>query len=208
MYFYFYFFFKFFIFTNYYFYISYIYIWYIYLYFIYTFVKKVVNILHLFLPCKLPEEIYPPFRIWTEWKQYSCNQQQLNLLIFISIFQFTVGRNQFDDRSSSTSMISTDAMEKIVDKLCYQSHRSSTKENYHCLWKKFNEFFIKLDRKPIDLQYRTPYTLDSEPAVTCNGAEWSIGSCTCDLLLQGKNSTHLHGSIGALLFSYMIFHRL
>ena len=23
----------------------------------------------------------------------------------------------------------------------------------------------------IDLQYRTPYTLDSEPAVTCNGAE-------------------------------------
>ena len=57
----------------------------------------------------------------------------------------------------------------------------------------------------IDLQCRTPYTLDSEPAVTCNGAEWSIGNCTCDLLLQGKNSIHLHGSTVALLFSYMVF---
>ena len=52
------------------------------------------------------------------------------------------------DTASSTLTISTDGMEKIIDKLRCQNHRSSTKMNYHCIWKKFNEFFIRLDRKP------------------------------------------------------------
>ena len=39
-------------------------------------------------------------------------------------------------------------MERLVDKLRRSQHRWSTKRNYYFIWTKFNEFFIKLDRKP------------------------------------------------------------
>ena len=38
-------------------------------------------------------------------------------------------------------------MEHIVDKLRYQQHRNSTKSNYYGVWKSFNQFYIKLDKK-------------------------------------------------------------
>ena len=39
-------------------------------------------------------------------------------------------------------------MEHLVEKLRYQHNRLSTCNNYYSVWKKFNEFYIKLDRKP------------------------------------------------------------
>ena len=39
-------------------------------------------------------------------------------------------------------------MEGIVEKLKHERNRSSTKQNYYSVWKSFNQFFIKLDRKP------------------------------------------------------------
>ena len=40
------------------------------------------------------------------------------------------------------------AMEGIIERLKNDRNRSSTKANYYGIWRKFNEFFIKLDRKP------------------------------------------------------------
>ena len=36
----------------------------------------------------------------------------------------------------------------IINKLKNERNRSSTKANYYGIWRKFNEFFIRLDRKP------------------------------------------------------------
>ena len=50
--------------------------------------------------------------------------------------------------NSSTNTISTVEMEKIVDKLSNENHRNSTKRNYLSVWRSFNRFYIRLDRKP------------------------------------------------------------
>ena len=50
--------------------------------------------------------------------------------------------------SGDSSTISTREMQLIVDKLKGERNRSSTKANYYGIWKKFNEFFIRLDEKP------------------------------------------------------------
>ena len=39
-------------------------------------------------------------------------------------------------------------MQFLVDKLRHQCNRSSTRANYYSIWKKFNQFFIRLDSKP------------------------------------------------------------
>ena len=39
-------------------------------------------------------------------------------------------------------------MQLIVDKLKFEGMKSSTQRNYYCVWKGFNDFFIKLDIKP------------------------------------------------------------
>ena len=39
-------------------------------------------------------------------------------------------------------------MQMIVDRLWLQQYRSSTKKNYYVVWKLFNKFIIRLDRKP------------------------------------------------------------
>ena len=52
------------------------------------------------------------------------------------------------DSCSSSSTISTVAMENLIEKLKMEKHRSSTRKNYYAIWKKFNEFYIKLDKKP------------------------------------------------------------
>ena len=39
-------------------------------------------------------------------------------------------------------------MEAIVESLQNQSHRDSTRANYHRIWKAFNKFYIQLDQKP------------------------------------------------------------
>ena len=52
------------------------------------------------------------------------------------------------DDGSSSSMISTVAIEEILEKLKTQSRRDSTRANYYSIWKHFNRFFVRLDRKP------------------------------------------------------------
>ena len=51
------------------------------------------------------------------------------------------------DSESSSSTISTVALENLVDKLRTERNRSSTRKVYYSVWKQFNEFFIKLDIK-------------------------------------------------------------
>ena len=52
------------------------------------------------------------------------------------------------DTSSTSFTLSTSALRDIVDKLRCKRHRTSTQEQYYGVWKKFNEFFIRLDEKP------------------------------------------------------------
>ena len=53
-----------------------------------------------------------------------------------------------NDTDSSSSTISSSAIREIINKLKVQGRRSSTRHNYHTVWKLFNNFFIKLDQKP------------------------------------------------------------
>ena len=55
---------------------------------------------------------------------------------------------QSDESKSTSSTLSTIAIQSIVDKLKVQWHRSTTKKNYYSIWRSFNEFFIQLDVKP------------------------------------------------------------
>ena len=50
--------------------------------------------------------------------------------------------------SEHSSSISTADMNMIVDKLKSQRNRSTTRANYYCIWKNFNEFVVCLDVKP------------------------------------------------------------
>ena len=54
--------------------------------------------------------------------------------------------------SSGDNSISTEFMRAIVDKLQAERFRSSTKLTYYRVWKKFNEFYISLDEKPVLLR--------------------------------------------------------
>ena len=57
--------------------------------------------------------------------------------------------NKFENDSvSSSSTLSTDAIQSIVDKLKVQRHRATTRKNYYGIWRSFNKFFIRLDKKP------------------------------------------------------------
>ena len=53
-----------------------------------------------------------------------------------------------DQVSSTSSQLSTTSIEQIVEQLKLQKHRCSTRKNYYAVWKLFNKFFIRLDRKP------------------------------------------------------------
>ena len=45
-------------------------------------------------------------------------------------------------------------IENIVDQLKHQRNRLSTRKNYYCVWKQFNQFFIRLDKKPDNWEER------------------------------------------------------
>ena len=47
-----------------------------------------------------------------------------------------------------STTISTKAVQEIVDCLKINRNRNSTRNNYYAIWTTFNEFFIKLDKKP------------------------------------------------------------
>ena len=50
--------------------------------------------------------------------------------------------------SGDSSSISTSAIKDIINKLRLGGNRNSTKKNYYTVWRKFNEFFVRLDEKP------------------------------------------------------------
>ena len=50
--------------------------------------------------------------------------------------------------SSHSSTISTDSMQIILERLRSHTNRSSTEQNYLGIWRNFNSFIIKLDKKP------------------------------------------------------------
>ena len=41
-----------------------------------------------------------------------------------------------------------------MEQLKLQRHRNSTQRNYYSVWKTFNKFYIKLDKKPVDCETR------------------------------------------------------
>ena len=62
-----------------------------------------------------------------------------------------------DERSSSrstTSTLSTDVIEQIIIKLKNEKHRKSTQKGYYSIWKTFNQFYVRLDRKPASWEER------------------------------------------------------
>ena len=50
--------------------------------------------------------------------------------------------------STETSKISATALTRILDQLKNQQHQSSTQKVYYSVWKKFNEFLIRVDHLP------------------------------------------------------------
>ena len=52
------------------------------------------------------------------------------------------------------STISTSYLLDVIDKLKSQRIKESTRKIYYCVWRKFNEFFIKLDHKPSTWEQR------------------------------------------------------
>ena len=71
-------------------------------------------------------------------------------LLIVGDFVRDRGRLSFEiDKSvsSTASTISTTAIEGIIDLLKQNRVRNSTMTNYYVIWKHFNKFIVKLDRK-------------------------------------------------------------
>ena len=64
-----------------------------------------------------------------------------------AIFETLQDSIRVDDEQFSSS-ISTMALQNIVERLKHQRHHDTTRANYYCIWRLFNEFFLKLDVKP------------------------------------------------------------
>ena len=75
----------------------------------------------------------------------------MRILVYVHLGS---GKNSSSRSTSADSSISTWEMEQIVEKLKQGRVRNSTKVLYHKVWKNFNEFFIKLDRKPTSWEDR------------------------------------------------------
>ena len=58
-------------------------------------------------------------------------------------------KNNMSTMESTSSSISTKEIQLLVDKLKTERNRNSTRKTYYGIWKSFNEFFIKLDEKPV-----------------------------------------------------------
>ena len=76
-------------------------------------------------------------------------------MVEITIFCIVGANNNRRNRSSESarsssesSKISTRSIKLIIEKLLGQSKRSSTTQNYLAIWRQFNKFVIRLDKKP------------------------------------------------------------
>ena len=64
------------------------------------------------------------------------------------------GNRKRDDIASTSSTLSSEAMQNIVDQLECQCHCASTTVNYKSVWQSFNKFFLRLDVKPVKWENR------------------------------------------------------
>ena len=70
-------------------------------------------------------------------------------------FSLLVVKNKNQPSSSSTSSrISTMAMQQIVERLKNVKHRKGTSKNYLSVWRSFNNFIIRLDQRPAQWEDR------------------------------------------------------
>ena len=69
------------------------------------------------------------------------------------LFDFTE-KCKKEDIASTSSTLSSEAMQNIVDQLECQRHRASTTVNYKSVWCSFNKFFLRLDVKPVKWENR------------------------------------------------------
>ena len=53
--------------------------------------------------------------------------------------------------ASESSVISTRYTLSVVDRLQSKTVRQSTSHNYLCVWRQFNKFIIRLDRRPKEM---------------------------------------------------------
>ena len=55
--------------------------------------------------------------------------------------------------ASSMDRLSTSKIELIIEKLKCHCHRDSTKRTYYQVWKQFNLFINRLDKRPTNLEH-------------------------------------------------------
>ena len=71
---------------------------------------------------------------------------------FVFLFtDVTVNKPIIGDKKSS---ISTETVKSIVQRLKLERNRSSTRRNYHTVWKIFSKFYLRLDTKPTEWEDR------------------------------------------------------
>ena len=78
-------------------------------------------------------------------------KQFINLVtmsVSVSAGKYRKFNSKQTDSSDGSSRISTHDMKQIVERLMLKQHRDSTAETYLSIWRQFNRFIIKLDKKP------------------------------------------------------------
>ena len=107
---------------------------------------------------------------------------------------------------STTNSISSNQMELILESLKFKTTRHSTAKNYHMIWRGFNNFIFKLDKKPDTWERRATlygaYLVDKgvqsstiksyfsaiKKILTLNGFDFSINEVILNILTK---SCHL-----------------
>ena len=57
-------------------------------------------------------------------------------------------------RLSESGSLSTAYFQRMAERLKNQKLGDAAKDSYHAAWVNFNDFFVKLDRKPLDWEDR------------------------------------------------------
>ena len=70
------------------------------------------------------------------------------LILIHKLYLVEAGKKRKRGSSTTSSMISTEAIKNIVKKLKLQRCRDLMQRTYWCIWRIFNKFFINLDYKP------------------------------------------------------------
>ena len=86
-----------------------------------------------------------------------CLKSQVCLFIAYCVFLAEAkhpNKKTSSKSSTASSQISTWEMNNIVKSLQNWQHRDSTKHNYYTIWKVFNAFILRLDKKPSDWESR------------------------------------------------------